>query len=379
MHRSNDMNAHIHRLAGVAVLSLAACAWLAGCADDPVGGLAGAPTEGNTLQQADLNQPYGGLAYTDEPAAFGATSLQAEAQLEMSAEADLDDDEQPLATRFGEVRSLLSQEDLRRTYVRIVWGRLEGEGGALESPLAPLDWTGGLSVSDGALVVKHTILFERRLQGDHLLPREDRRHVEWVSHTGRHIDGIVVCLLSRPDSLGQVAGTLEFRTPQLSRSFEIAALAGLDETVLTDDQGNGVHFSALTREPLDCPSGFMAGRWFHVPDTAGGFFRGLWLTESGRVRGFVMGRFGRNDAGEHVFAGKLIALDGRIRGLCEGTYTPNGDGTGTYAGHWANRAGTRMGEMAGRYKTRPVADAERPTAGFFQGRWQEFCTEPAPL
>lgn len=373
------MNSRIHRIAGVAAVSLAVCAYVTGCSDDPVSGLSGDPVAGNTLEQTDLNQPYGGLAYTNEPTAFGESDLLAEAELEMSADADLDDDEQPLAARFGEVRSLLSQRDLRRTYVRIVWGMLDGQRDSLESDVAPLDWTGGLSVSDGALVVKHTILFERRLQGDHLLPRADRQQVEWVSHTGRHIDGIVVCLLSKPDSLGQVAGTLTFQTPQLSRTLDIAALDGLDETVLTDDQGNGVHFTAMAREPLACPTGFMAGRWVHASSTDGGFFRGLWLTESGRVRGFVKGRFGVNEAGEHVFAGKLIAVDGRIRGLCGGSYTPNGDGTGTYEGQWVNRAGTRMGEMAGRYMARPATEPERPAGGFFQGRWQEICQEPAAL
>ena len=379
LHRSTDMKSRIHRLAGLAAVSLAAGACLAGCADDPVGALSGDPVAGNALEQIDLDEPYGGLAYTNEPAAFGEASLQAEAQLEMSAEGQLDDDEQLLAARFGEVRSLLSGEELRRTYVRIVWGMLEGEHDSLQSELAPLDWTGGLSVSDGALVVKRTILFERRLQDDHLLPRDNRQEVAWVSHTGRHVDGIVVCVLSRPDSLGEVAGTLTFQTPQLSRAFDIALLDGLDETVLTDDRGNGVHFSAVAREPLACPTGFMAGRWLHVPDTAGGLFRGLWLTDSGRVRGFVMGRFGENGAGEHVFAGKLIALDGRIRGLCQGTYAPSGDGTGTYEGHWANRAGTRLGVMAGRYLSRPAVSAERPAAGFFQGRWHEICQEPSAL
>ena len=372
------MTTRILRLAATAAVSMAVCAWLAGCAEDP-GSPGSDPAAGNSLQQLDLDQPYGGLAYTDEPAAFGDAALQSDAQAELSAQADLEDDEPSMAAQFADVHALLTRPDLRRTYVRIVWGALEGDRDTTEAGVAPLDWAGGLAVSDGALIVKRTILFERRVQGDQLLPRDNRQQVQWISHTGRHIDGILVCVASKLDSLGELHGTLTFQTPQLTRSFDIAQLDDLDETVLTDDQGNGVHFSAVTRDPIACPSGFMAGRWFEAGEAPGGFFRGLWLSEAGRVRGFVMGRYGVNAAGKHVFAGKLIALDGRIRGLCEGTYAPNGDGTGNYEGHWANRAGTRLGVMGGQYKTRPAPAMERPAMGFFQGRWHELCEQPSAL
>jgi hypothetical protein len=366
----------------LAAPAAAATAWafislLAGCSDNPAATDTSGVATGNSLAQTNLNQPYGGLAYTSEAPAFGDPALSTEASIQESAALG-EDDEAQLASSDPTVGELVGAPRLRRTYLRVVWGMLDGPPDSSAAEVGGLDWTGSLRVSQGAIVVKHTILFDRRLQGDHLLPRTSRQEVDWVSHTRRHVDGILVCLLSKPDSTGAVHGTVTFQTPQLTKSFEIAQLDGLDETVMLDQLGNGVNFTAFAREPVACPSGFMAGHWMLLPQGNGGVFRGLWLSEGGRVRGFLMGRFGVNDSGEHIFAGKLIGFAGAIRGLVQGTYAPNADGTGTYEGRWVNRAGTIEGVLQGRFKSR-LSEGTDFNGGFFEGRWSQSCDQPTAL
>ena len=339
-----------------------------GCTDDegPTDVSATDISGTHPIGEIDLDQSYGGLEYRDEPVAFGDTELLAElAHLGEIGEED---------SLAGEDAGLRG-DDVRRTWVRILWGRLDGRpedvlGGAVPDRL--VDWTGTISVSEGAVALSRIIRFES--PWDHRLPRSDRQRLGWVSHTGPHFDGILVCVLSRTDSTGEASGELTFRTGPLTETFDIAELDGLDERIAVDEDGNAVSFTARVAPPRpDCASGFLAGFWRAVPDihtSPGGFFRGLVLSERGVAVGFLKGRWGMNSAGDRVFAGKLIGRTGHIRGLVQGTWDSSAEGsdTGRFQGHWAARSGERLGQLRGLFESRGDGGL-----GFFSGQWLEDC------
>jgi hypothetical protein len=360
------------RFARSAWTLLAVMVFAVGCSDSDTmtGNTTGDISGANSMEELDLDLPYGGLAYTDEPEAFGDDSLLAEAVEEDVAAADEADDEEVIRRSDPELRDA---PEVTRTYLRILWGNLDG----LRAPeiTAPDDspawtvWDGSLSVTEGAIAIKKTILFERPY--DHLMPRVSRQAVAWHSLTLPHVDGILVCVMSRPGEDGSVPGEITFETGPLTKTFTIAELGELDETVAVDDLGNGVSFVGFTERPDACPRGFLGGLWKANEDGSGGVFRGRVTNRHGLLRGYLMGRYGINEDGERVFAGKFINRRGQILGLLQGVWEPSGegDGMGSFLGRWAGRGGEHKGMLKGRYMTHP----ERP-GGMFHGFWQELCT-----
>jgi hypothetical protein len=357
----------IELLAFVAIASIGL-----GCADDDPGPVVagGDDISGeNAIDEIDLDSFYGGLAWTDEPEAFGDTALLEEASSEDDALAA--DDEAELVAADPTLR----EADVRRIALRIVWGRLDGDRAdpeGVHEPVEFVDWTGALQVRGAVVALKRPILFER--PHDHVLRREDRQRLTWVSHTGPHVDGILVCVLARPSDTGVLEGELEFRTAQLSRRFRLDELDGLDEVVVLDDRGTAVSFRAHQLDEPDCPQGFLTGYWHREPDQLTGMFRGRILGSGGRLRGFLVGRYGINARGERVLAGKMVDREGAVRGLLRGSWEPAEDreGTGRFQGHWA----LRNGEIAGGLRGRFVSRGER-RVGFFQGMWREDCRPQA--
>lgn len=348
---------------------LAAGLVLAGCEQAPLdAGLESGVAGSNTLETLDLDEPYGGLAWSDEPAAFGDATLEAE----VSAEAEV-------ALRFSAEEDSLTGEhpdydrpDLVRTWLRVVWGNMDGrpDDRSLIPDRQPLVWDGQLSVNgENMLAVKAPLRFE--FPFDHLTRRTDRQVVGWHSSTGWHVDGILVCVLSKPDSNGALAGTLEFATGPLTTSFDLSELDGLAERIAVDEAGNAVAFRAFRPDLADrCARGFMGGAWMSDPDGPGGVFRGRFVLANGHFRACLAGRYGTNDQGERVFAGKIIARDGTLLGLVAGQWEPSPDlvAGGHFHGRWVNRNGERMGELRGRYQAGP-----RGHGGFFEGAWAESC------
>lgn len=331
-----------------------------GCGDDDAGP---APVVTDDYQNLDFDQPYGGLTMTDEAPAFADPELIA-ADAQDEGEGFLD----PLADdpQVREMDRLHHGE--RSTFLRVVWGMLDGEG----PDGTALDWTGSLRVDRGVLVVRRVVLFEPRTDAVDR-PRPDRQTVAWHSFTGNHYDGLLVQVIERPeDREGERPNQLHFTTGPLTTSLDVAALPGLDQVTPVRPAGNAVHFVGFqVSEPDSCPEGFLAGQWHDAPDSAaaGGIFQGRWIGRYGAVQGHLRGRYGVNDAGERVFFGKYIGRDGRFRGLLAGTWQPGDqEGMGSFTGHWVNRQETVEGVLAGRYATAP----ERP-GGFFQGRWATRC------
>jgi hypothetical protein len=226
------------------------------------------------------------------------------------------------------------------------------------------------------LVVRRVVLFEPRT--DQIVrPRPDRQTVAFESFTGRHFDGLVVQVIERPQDVdGDRPNQIHFTTGPLTTSFAVAELPRLDEVVPVRPEGNAVHFVGFHLSEVDsCPEGFLAGQWHDSPDSTvtGGVFRGRWVGAHGITEGHLRGRYGVNDAGEHVFFGKYIGRNGHFRGLLAGTWQPGDvEGMGSFEGRWINRQESVEGVLAGRYATVP----ERP-GGFFQGRWAAICDDEA--
>lgn len=342
-----------------------AIASMAGCAQstDPMIDPSAIISSRDGMDAIDLDAPDGGLSHEDEAPAFGDALLLAEAMRE----------DELASTASADSSFDVADGDLRRVWVRILWGRLGGwpEGDPLRDPGAHerVDWTGGVAVDRGVVLLRRTILFERPF--DHPVPRESRQRLGWVSHTGPHLDGVLLCIgLPADSSDAPAAGHMTFATGPLTIDIPLADLyGGIARVIESSERGNAVSFVSSTQRPEACAHGFLAGYWQRVlgDEHEGGFLRGRVLDAEGRLVGYLGGRFGVNSEGKQIFFGKLIARDGQVRGLVRGMYRLDENGHGGFRGHWASRDGTLLGELHGMIRTGPEG------AGFLHGVWAARC------
>ncbi|MFQ5499120.1 MAG: hypothetical protein ACE5FH_05575, partial [Candidatus Zixiibacteriota bacterium] len=288
-------------------------------------------------------------------------------------------------------------------HFRTVWGQLRYDSASI----AATDWTGSLSISRGAIIVRRLIHFEI-LGQDYIVPRTSRDLVEWVSQTTVHNDGLAVDLFIPPvppiidstvtwvvDSLGDstqiiavdttiIASdpvTLTFTTGPYSRTFGLDELVALDTVVELAD-GNAVAFDAFRLDRMPCPRGFLAGRWGYNED-GNGRFKGVWMSKRGEITGYLRGHFGTNDRGEDVFFGKWVERSGRFAGFVRGEWNSHPDprsvdnaeerAGGWFRGAIFNADRMPIGVMHGRFRS-----ADDDDKGFFQGRWKLRCDETEP-
>jgi len=317
-----------------------------------------APAGGNPNweETTDLTSPYGGYEFTDESDAFGDPLVQAVAVLESG---------EPVETGLVPSDSTFA--------LRITWGQLEGNREAM----TPVDWTGSISISQGAMGVLRTIAFER--PRDHLLRRTDRRSVEFVSHTQRHYDGLLLLVHEngRGRDLPAADGSLTFATGRLTQTWSFADLRNANLVIPVDDLGNAVSVTGIVARPDSCPNGFTRGAWLQRGDGRA-IFRGVWTGPVGGTIGHIRGHAGVNDMGEHVWFAKIVGARGRLIGLARGTFEPSEDPMlpgGLFTGHFVARPGDRGGAVGGRYVLRGMT--ERGHGGFFEGRWHANCDRGA--
>lgn len=361
-------------------LMLILLVWIAGCSDNPA--------QNDVTESPNINADMGGYTATSEVPGFGDTELLATD----AAEKVVND---PLLGTPG-VTQYTEDTTTGMFHFRAVWGRLEYDS----TVTTQTDWTGSLTISRGAEVIRKTIAFE--LGQDYIPTRTDRQVVDWVSYTTVHYDGVAIDLFVpapepmfdtsytyETDTLGNVLDstivvdttwpdpvTVEFATGPYSHTFTLEDLAALD-TVVSLDDGNSIAFSAMQIYRLRCPRGFVAGIWGH--DTTGtGIFRGQWMASDGSVTGWLRGNFGTNDAGRRVFYGKWINQAGDFEGFLAGTWKPHpnrhaSDRAWERAGGWfkgkiydADKA--PIGQLRGKYIT-----SNGTRGNFFQGRWRLDC------
>lgn len=347
---------------GIALLIvLSMFAIMAGCSSDsPTGGNPGEIGDLLTRSEfVDFNDPYGGFNMMDTPPAFGDPTI-AEEYVE---DATFDD---PILNDAG-VRDL-TMTDTRPLFLLITWGNLHRDSTIMHGT----DWSGSLSIDPGVLILKRTIRFEDR---DHILPRDQRDLIEWVSYTQPRFDGILVRIIATPptvaitpdSTIDSSATVLTFTTAPFSVEIKLSDLPGLNRIVTLDD-GNAVAFVAVEPPDDSCPNGFMRGVWRNHPERRGGVFFGKWETFDGSVQGYMKGHYGVNDHGEKVFFGKMIDTQGRFEGIMKGRWGNNRVNGGWYAGHWVDRNLNIGGVLKGEWRR-----SDRCHGGFFRGGWAMNC------
>ncbi|MEW5923011.1 MAG: hypothetical protein AB1746_03400 [Candidatus Zixiibacteriota bacterium] len=355
-------------------LILGLLGFLAGCSEDTA-----SPSDDDLLTAAE---EFGGYIPTDESAAFGDPVLLDE----MDADKIYNDE----FAAIPAVDSIIDESVEGAYALRILWGSLRYDSTITEIT----DWSGSLTISRGAEIVRRTIKFEDGQ--DYILDRTDRTKIEWVSLTSVHFDGIFVNIYIPPvetDDSAMIAEepvTVTFETEPFTVSFSIDEIAALDTIYYLEDSINAVSFRGFKVEPMGCPNGFLDGHW--GTDTTGqGVFSGRWIASNGMLAGFLQGEWGQDSAGANYFVGKYIDVNGRFEGLLKGTYrwlpfgAMNGlqdgqtkrHGGGRFFGHFYNAELTPIGVLKGRFGM-PKYDTDCDK-GYFFGRWKKFCSSAAAI
>ncbi len=345
------------------IFILAGMIWATGCSesDNPAAVDDGLYTR---EQVPDLNDEFGGYNLADESPGFGDPMLLDE----------FGDDEEFSDPMVSDPLVIERDRDHEgqergRIYLMITWGNLHRDSTITHKT----DWTGGLAVDPGALILKKTIRFEDH---DQILPRKDPGVLRWESFTKPGIDGVVVRIVpgASPDATlanaeADSANTIvRFRTAPFSVSFSLRELIGLHRVVTLDD-GNAVAFEAVYVPPFACPKGFLRGVWRQTPEREGGVFFGKYVDQVGFHRGFVKGHYGANKDGEKVFFGKWISRSGRFEGILRGEYgTYEENSAGWFAGGWMGPDRRIKGGLKGEWRRK-----DECRGGFFRGRWRQEC------
>lgn len=307
----------------------------------------GPPTGSEQIGEA-LELDNGGLTMDDEAPAFAEEPSFTEL---MDAETPVNDE----LLNDPTITSLQQKPDAAKIEVALLWGQIPGN----PSAKAPRNWSGKISVSRGAMLVRRTVRFED--QTDKLLPRTDPRAVAFTSVTLPHNDGLRLTLLD-PTPLAPEPLTLTYETKDgIVYSAPIKALLDGPESVEVDDAGNRFVGIAIAN-PVDvCQFGMQGGAWHRVAEGRG-VFKGGVVNALGDPIGHMKGIYGVRKNGEQVFFGKYINLDGQFRGIFAGHY-----GEGEYEGKWLHASG-EVGKLGGHYfETLPG----QKVGGKFVGRWAE--------
>jgi len=365
-----------------AILAMIVMILFAGCSENPA-------DTGSLSGDLNLEDEYGGYTANLETEGFGDEEL----VLEASQDEEFDD---AMLLTPG-VDSLVEDPDVGYYHFRAVWGQMCYDSTVTD----PTDWSGSLTISRGAEIIRRVIRFER--SQDYILERYDRKIIEWNSITTVHNDGICVDLFIPPvrpefdtllipevDILGDTTWaeaidttypepepvTVTFETGPYSRTFSMDELMKLDTIVYMDDS-SAVAFHALKLNRIPCPKGFLAGIW-GVNKEGQGVYRGMWMNHRGTVAGYIKGHYGVNDDGMKVMFGKWISMSGEFEGFIKGTYgyncndNANGNafrkGPGWFRANIFSADRVEIGVIKGRYQ-----GARDRNHGFFQGRWKLRC------
>jgi len=362
------------RVLTLMLMSIALISFIIGCGENSA-------DSGDDLEQ--LAADFGGFMPSDEAPAFGDPDLLA------MVDDDVEFDDQILAT--PSVDSIIDDAAEAGSYaLRIIWGSLEFDSTVTEVT----DWTGSLTITRGAEIIRRVIAFEDGQ--DYIVPRTDRKLIEWVSKTTVHHDGIFVNLyipaIDTTDTLAtDEPVTVNFTTGPFSKTFTLDEIAAIDTVYYLDDDVNAVSVRGFKIYPRECPKGFLEGYW-GKDSTGMGVFKGRWISQHGVLAGYLFGHYGidpddPDSATANMFFGKYIDVNGQFEGLLKGEYkgwninfSGNGNnyfwrhfGGGWFRGQFYDANGNPMGVLRGSYH-RPRCDCE-DGRGFFKGRWKTYCPE----
>lgn len=357
---------------------LAMVVWVAGCSDNP--------SSTNTTEPTTTSDAFGGFTASPEQPGFGDSELLASED----GEEAVDD---PMLSSAA-VQSIVNDVEYGMFHFRAVWGQLEYDSTVTEVT----DWSGSLTITAGAEVIRRVIRFEPAT--DYIVPRTDRKLIEWVSVTTTHNDGIGVDIYVPPqhptydtifvddgqggttmeiDTVPPTPVTVTFNAGTYARTFSLAELAALDE-VVDFDNGTALSLHANQYVRNTCARGMLAGFWGY-DDEGNPEFKGIWFSNHGYVAGYLMGTFGTDEeTGTNVYYGKWIDLSGQFEGLLRGTWGYHANtraaeiarrrGGGWFEGKIYDANGVEAGAMAGLFRSMPQVDA-----GWFAGRWKIDCPQ----
>ncbi len=315
-------------------------------------------------------EDFGAYKATDEDPYFGDADLAAIAEGEEEV-----NDEILLSPVADSIIDSTEAEAVPDIFCfRVVWGNLENDSGVTDLT----DWSGKLTVSRGAIVATHKILFEPGQ--DYLLPRYNDSGVVipeelgWVSLTSYHHDGLGMKLFFPPSVTDEVV-TITYESPQLTISFTMDQLEDLD-TLISIGFGNAISFQAVRFDPSDRTRGSLAGRWGRDAE-GNGIFYGIWYSAAGQVMGALKGEWGIDENGRQVFVGKWIDDTGQFEGFVKGFYANRGNLSpvnariGRFWGLVYDVDRTPIGSLKGHYWR-----GDHKRAGLFAGRWCVGCNIP---
>jgi hypothetical protein len=266
---------------------------------------------------ASVDQEFGALTEdaelpADEQTNEAVTELE---ETEAPAEAPAVDEAEALPPEVA--------SNTRALYaLRLTWGNFP-----LNRSLAgqPVDYSGTVAISDGALVKPRGVRLERARQADGIVrPRTSKEVVDLTSTITVAADGVhmLVAASEEDATLSIQLGT------QYSETIALSGLAKLVKTAPSATAGQEVRVSLhkIRRAKLpDCMSGTLLGRWVKKTapngkelNTAGGFV----MNTSGERIGKFFAIAGTNQAGENVAFFKIISR-GAFVARGKGSYDPS--------------------------------------------------------
>jgi len=370
--------------------------FLTACSDDGDNPAETSMTGTDNYEGMDFALPYGGLTVSDENEAFNDESLQTMMYAEDGEEYDdpiSADEVQELEDQGNQPGDPNDPNRPRFTFLRLRWGMVTGPEDTLNVPVPPCDitdWSGEIRADRGIVRVRRVIRFER--PEDHIVrPRQNPQTVEFVSHTTCHFDGLLLQIIERPgdyDPDNTEPNRLHINAGPYTGVYEMEALAGFNEIIEVDDQGNLMQLNGFNLSDLAyCPKGFLAGRYRPVPEDGSelitgseepgthiGRMAGVYTDLTGRIKGFMRGGYGLDADGNRVFFAKYIGRRGGFRGLISGTWEPAEDERNlhSFEGRWVSASGNIDGLLGGM-----AHSIEDIPGGFYEGRWTAICDDEA--
>jgi hypothetical protein len=308
---------------------------------------------GGEFDPNDVDQTYGAITTTDDAPMFGEAGTFGE---EGAADAD------PAATDALATDPAVppaEQAAKKIHFLALAWGHVRAATDETLDKPAAKDFSGSLSISQGAVVVVRKLRMEP-VQGDGVLPRTDVKLVEWKSTIYNGVDGLLLKLLGPEEA----TVTLKLAGQTVTKTLADLDLAqGGVEIPGTED--GLVWAAAAVNKGQGCAHGYLFGRW-HRRVPRGGVFRGKWVGADGALHGHLRGIFGTRKNGDNVLFGKWISSDGAFKGLLAGTYGDN-----QFKGHYLDKALALSGRIGGVYFEPRILELRK--MGILVGTWHEAC------
>ena len=258
--------------------------------------------------------------------------------------------------------------------VLLLWGHVPSMPSAPTAPTAPvaasleprpeMTWQGSIRVVEGEIAVDRTIDAYGQ-PGDLQATPQSRQMVNFVSHTGSNVEGLVVHV--RVPSQHAV---LLFTTEQLTAFVDLRGLqTSAGHEAAMDDGVHGLAWAGFRDEGCD-RQGFLYGAWTDKTDSESGRFGATVIDQRGHDAGRATGTWtGQLAGGAGSFHGYVADASGKPVRTLDGAVDVD---HGQLKGSWAPASGQAgsSGTVDGIFRT---AHGDGMGPGVWLGRWSESC------